>query len=53
MGLGLSISRQEVKRIAHLASLAVDEASLAELTRQIGDILQYVAQLDDLEPDNG
>ena len=52
MGLGLSISRQEVKRIAHLASLAVDEASIAELTRQIGDILQYVAQLDDLEPDD-
>ena len=50
MGLGLSISREEVERIAHLASLAVDEASIPELTRQISDILQYVAQLDDLEP---
>ena len=52
MGLGLSISPEEVERIARLASLAVDEASIAELTRQIGDILQYVAQLEDLEPDN-
>lgn len=50
MGLGLSISREEVERIARLASLAVDEASIPELTRQIGDILQYVARLDDLEP---
>ena len=48
----MSISREEVERIARLASLAMDEASTPELTRQIGDILQYVAQLDDLEPDN-
>ena len=52
MGLGMSISPEEVERIARLASLAVDEASIPELTRQIGDILQYVAQLEDLEPDN-
>ncbi len=52
MGPGLSISPEEVERIARLASLAVDEASIPELTRQIGDILQYVAQLEDLEPDN-
>ncbi len=52
MGLGLSISPEEVERIARLSSLAVDDASIPELTRQIGDILQYVAQLEDLEPDN-
>ncbi len=48
----MSISPEEVERIARLASLAVDEASIPELTRQIGDILHYVAQLDDLEPDD-
>lgn len=48
----MNISREEVERIARLASLAVDGASIPELTRQIGDILQYVAQLDDIEPDN-
>jgi aspartyl-tRNA(Asn)/glutamyl-tRNA(Gln) amidotransferase subunit C len=48
----LSISSEEVERIARLASLAVDEASIPELTRQISDILKYVAQLDDLEPDD-
>ena len=52
MGLGLSISPEEVERIARLASLAVDEGSIPELTRQIGDILQYVAQLEALEPDD-
>ncbi len=52
MGLGLSISPEEVERIARLASLAVDEASIPELTRQIGDILQYVARLEGLEPDD-
>ncbi len=50
MGLRLSISPEEVERIARLASLAVDQASIPELTRQIGDILQYVARLEDLEP---
>ncbi len=52
MGLGMSISPEEVERIARLASLAVDEASIPELTRHIGDLLQYVAQLEDLEPDD-
>jgi aspartyl-tRNA(Asn)/glutamyl-tRNA(Gln) amidotransferase subunit C len=42
----MTVSREDIEHIAHLASLEVDEDAVAELTRQIGDILQYVSQLD-------
>jgi aspartyl-tRNA(Asn)/glutamyl-tRNA(Gln) amidotransferase subunit C len=42
----MTVSREEIEHIAHLASLEVDEDAIAELTQQIGDILQFVSQLD-------
>jgi aspartyl-tRNA(Asn)/glutamyl-tRNA(Gln) amidotransferase subunit C len=45
----VTISREEVERIARLASLAVDEEALPVLTRQIGAILHHVARLEGVE----
>ena len=42
----MSVSRADVERIAQLAALDVDDASLAALTQQIGRILEYVSQLE-------
>jgi aspartyl-tRNA(Asn)/glutamyl-tRNA(Gln) amidotransferase subunit C len=41
----MSVSREEVERIAHLAELQVDEAALAGLVDQLSRILDYVAQI--------
>jgi len=51
----MSISREEVRRIAELAELAVEERDLDTLTRELDRIVSYVAQLagaerDDAEP---
>ena len=46
MGTRMTIHRADVERMARLASLAVDEETLAALTRQISSILEYVSQLD-------
>ncbi len=41
----MSVSREEVLRIARLAELEVGEDALAELVGQMSRILDYVAQL--------
>ncbi len=41
----MSVSREEVLRIAQLAELDVDEDALPALTEQMSRILDYVAQL--------
>ena len=41
----MSVSREEVLKIAALAELEVDEAGLSELAAQMSRILDYVAQL--------
>jgi aspartyl/glutamyl-tRNA(Asn/Gln) amidotransferase C subunit len=41
----MSVSRQEVERIAQLAELHVDETALATLVDQMSRILDYVAQI--------
>ncbi len=41
----MSVSREEVVRIAQLAELEVDEEALPELVEQMSRILDYVAQL--------
>jgi aspartyl-tRNA(Asn)/glutamyl-tRNA(Gln) amidotransferase subunit C len=41
----MSVTRDEVQRIAQLAEMDVDEAGLAELGDQLSRILDYVAQL--------
>ncbi len=42
----MSVPREEVERLARLASLGVDESSLDELAKQIDDIVKYIAQLE-------
>jgi aspartyl-tRNA(Asn)/glutamyl-tRNA(Gln) amidotransferase subunit C len=42
----VSLSRQEVERVARLAALALENESLPALTEQIGRILDYVSQLE-------
>ena len=41
----MSVSRDEVQKIARLAELHVDEAALPALTEQMSRILDYVAQI--------
>jgi aspartyl-tRNA(Asn)/glutamyl-tRNA(Gln) amidotransferase subunit C len=41
----MSVSRDEVERIARLAELRVDEAALAALAGELSHILDYVAQI--------
>ena len=45
----MTVPRSEIERIAQLASLSLEPEFLAELTKQIGDILDYIAQLDAVE----
>ena len=49
----MGVSRKDVEKIAALAELAVDEASTAELERQLTRILDYVAQLGEVTDDTG
>lgn len=48
----MSVSRDEVLRIAELAELDVDEEALPELAEQMSRIIDYVAQLSAV-PANG
>jgi len=48
----MSVTRDEVLRIAQLAELDVDEETLPELAEQMSRILDYVAQLS-AAPANG
>ena len=48
----MSVSREEVLRIAQLAELDVDEETLPELSEQMSRIIDYVAQLSGV-PANG
>jgi aspartyl-tRNA(Asn)/glutamyl-tRNA(Gln) amidotransferase subunit C len=41
----MSVSRDEVQRIAHLAELHVADAALPALAQQMSRILDYVAQI--------
>jgi aspartyl-tRNA(Asn)/glutamyl-tRNA(Gln) amidotransferase subunit C len=41
----MSVTREEIQRMAALAALDVDERALPELTAQISRILDYVDQL--------
>lgn len=45
----MKISREEVNRIATLARLSLGEAEAEALTRQLDAILEYVAQLQNLD----
>ncbi len=47
----MSVSRDEIEQIARLAALAVDDETMDELTQQIGDILNYIAQFEQVPHD--
>jgi aspartyl-tRNA(Asn)/glutamyl-tRNA(Gln) amidotransferase subunit C len=44
------IDRQQVQHVAHLARLQLSEAEEAKFTQQLGDILDYFEQLNELDP---
>jgi aspartyl-tRNA(Asn)/glutamyl-tRNA(Gln) amidotransferase subunit C len=48
----LAIDDGTVRHIARLAHLEVDEAALPELRAQLGAILDYVAQLEELDAES-
>ncbi|MBN2216770.1 MAG: Asp-tRNA(Asn)/Glu-tRNA(Gln) amidotransferase subunit GatC [Pirellulales bacterium] len=45
----MAISREEVEKVALLARLQLDDAELATMTEQLGDILAYVELLGELD----
>ena len=47
----MSVTRQDIEKIAALAELGVDDAAAAELQRQLTRILEYVAQLSEVTDD--
>jgi aspartyl-tRNA(Asn)/glutamyl-tRNA(Gln) amidotransferase subunit C len=47
----VSVTRQDIAKIAALAELAVDDAAAEELQRQLTRILDYVAQLSEVTDD--
>lgn len=47
----MTISRQEVEKVALLARLRLSEDELETMTSQMGDILGYVELLDELDTD--
>ncbi len=47
----MRVTRKDIEKIAALAELGVDDASAAELQRQLTRILDYVAQLSEVTDD--
>jgi aspartyl-tRNA(Asn)/glutamyl-tRNA(Gln) amidotransferase subunit C len=45
------ISEEEVRRIADLAHLGLDDDEVGRMTRELGAILGYVAQLEGIDVD--
>src|SRR5438105_5901574 len=48
----MSVTREQIRRIAELAELAVDDQAAAELEVQLNRILGYVEQLAELPKDD-
>ena len=48
----MTVTREQIRRIAELAELAVDDATAAELEVQLNRILGYVEQLGELPKDD-
>lgn len=49
----MSVTREEIRRIAALAELHVDDATAERLERELSRILEYVAQLAELPEGQG
>jgi aspartyl-tRNA(Asn)/glutamyl-tRNA(Gln) amidotransferase subunit C len=48
----MSLTREEVERVALLARLALSEEEVEQMTRQLGQILTYVDQLNELDTES-
>lgn len=46
------IEKKDIQYIAKLANLKIEDDDIDDFTRQIGDILEYVEKLDELDTDN-
>ncbi len=47
------ISKDEVKKIAELSLIAIEDSELDKLTGEIAPVLDYVSEIDKLAVDNG
>ena len=45
----MSLTKQEAEKVAHLARLALTEEELEEYQRQLSNVLDYVAMIDELD----
>lgn len=45
----MAVTREQIRRIAALAELSVDDRTAAELEGQLSRILEYVRQLEELD----
>jgi aspartyl-tRNA(Asn)/glutamyl-tRNA(Gln) amidotransferase subunit C len=45
----MQLSRQDVVQVSHLARLALSEAELETMTAQLGQIVEYIEQLAELD----
>ena len=48
----MKISKEEVKKVAELARLEFNEAQIEKFTEQLGNILEYIEKLNELNTDN-
>lgn len=48
----MKISKEEVKKVAELARLEFNEAQIEKFTEQLGNILEYIEKLNELDTDN-
>ena len=48
----MSLTREEVERVSLLARLELTEAELSQMTQQLGQILDYVDQLSELDTES-
>ena len=51
-GVFMSVSVEDVKRVALLSKLEFDEESLQHMVSDLNDIVKYVEKLDELELDD-
>lgn len=45
----MAITKDEARKVAHLARIAVDEAELPALAEQLSGILRFMQQLDEVD----
>mgnify|MGYP002624849144 FL=1 len=48
----MSLTPEDVEKVALLARLQLADDEIATMTRQLGDIVAYVEQLDELDTSN-